>query len=290
MIVRRFRPADAEAVHAVFVRAVREGAAGRYTEAERLAWAPETRMPQDWPARLAGLSTFVAEADGAVAGFMALDAAGLLDMAFVLPEWRGRGMADALHAEVQAEARRQGHARLTTEASHLARSFFRRHGWTEVARQEVERRGVRLVNFRMFLDLTERETAMAVRFLNPGGVAAPASRYSHVALAEGAAQIAAFAGQVGVRPDGTVPEGLEAQLDQCFANLDACLAAAGLERGNLLRITVYVTDPSAGAVATYRARRDAWIGEGLAPAATYLVVAALAAPALLCEVEALAAG
>ncbi|MDH3263097.1 MAG: RidA family protein, partial [Paracoccaceae bacterium] len=91
-------------------------------------------------------------------------------------------------------------------------------------------------------------------------------------------------------PDGSLAEGLAAQLDQCFANADACLKAAGMGREDLMRITVYVTDPSAEAVATYRARRDAWIGEGPAPAATYVVVAGLAAPALLCEVEALAAG
>lgn len=131
---------------------------------------------------------------------------------------------------------------------------------------------------------------MAVKLFNPDSVAAPASRYSHVAIADGAGRIAAFAGQIGTRPDGTVPEGLAAQLDQCFANVDACLAAAGMGRGNLMRLTVYVTDPSAGAVATYRARRDAWIGVGPAPAATFVVVAALAAPALLAEVEALAAG
>lgn len=131
---------------------------------------------------------------------------------------------------------------------------------------------------------------MVVRFFNPEGVAAPASRYSHVALAEGATRIAAFAGQVGLRPDGTLPEGLAAQLDQCFANVDACLEAAGMTRENLMRITVYATDASAETVATYRSRRDAWIGEGPAPAATYVVVAGLAAPGLLCEVEALAAG
>jgi enamine deaminase RidA (YjgF/YER057c/UK114 family) len=131
---------------------------------------------------------------------------------------------------------------------------------------------------------------MAVSKFNPEGVAAPASRYSHVALAEGGVRLAAFAGQVGVRPDGSLPESLAAQLEQCFANVDACLHAAGMARENLMRITVYVTDPSAETVATYRARRDAWIGEGAAPAATYVVVAGLAAPGLLCEVEALAAG
>ena len=39
--------------------------------------------------------------------------------------------------------------RLTTEASHLARRFLLKQGWTELAAQEVEIGGVRLVNFRM---------------------------------------------------------------------------------------------------------------------------------------------
>ena len=292
MTVRAFRPDDAPAVRQVFFRAVREGAAARYSETERLAWAPDAAVPEGWADWLSGMATFVAEEEGGITGFMALDGAGHLEMAFVLPERMGRGVARMLLAEVLAQARRRGHRRLTTEASHLARSFFLRHGWVEEAQQEVERRGVRLVNFRMYLDLDPRaeEAAMAVQYLNPDGVAAPASRYSHVALGEGPGRIAAFAGQVGTRPDGTVPEGLADQLDRCFANVDACLSAAGMGRESLLRVTVYVTDPSAGAVATYRARRDAWIGDGPAPPATYVVVAALASPALVAEVEALAWG
>jgi putative acetyltransferase len=290
--VRRFRSGEAAAVYTVFRRAVHEGAAAHYSDEQRRAWAPAEELPESWPGWLARERTWVAEQDGEIVGFMLLQDDGLLDMAFVLPEWRGRGVADALLGAVLSEARRLGLGRLRTEASLLARPFFLRHGWTEEARQEIERQGVRLVNFRMYLDLraAERRTAMAVTFINPEGVAAPASRYSHVALAGGGARVAAFAGQIGLRPDGSLPEGLAAQLDQCFANVDACLAAAGLARENLMRITVYMTDPSAKAVATYRARRDAWIGDGPAPTATYVVVAGLAAPRLLCEVEALAAG
>ncbi|MGL4973994.1 MAG: RidA family protein, partial [Bosea sp. (in: a-proteobacteria)] len=36
-----------------------------------------------------------------------------------------------------------------------------------------------------------------------------------------------ISGQVGVRPDGSVPEGLEAQVAQAFDNLLAVLHAAG---------------------------------------------------------------
>ncbi|MFN0115322.1 MAG: RidA family protein [Paracoccaceae bacterium] len=130
---------------------------------------------------------------------------------------------------------------------------------------------------------------MPIRRWNPPGIAAPASRFSHAALATGATSWLHLSGQVGVAPGGRVAEGLAAQLDQCFANVAAGLAGAGMTRADLVKLTVYVTDASPEAVATYRARRDAFVGEGPAPAATYLVVAGLASAALLAEVDAVAA-
>jgi enamine deaminase RidA (YjgF/YER057c/UK114 family) len=62
-----------------------------------------------------------------------------------------------------------------------------------------------------------------------------------------------------------------------------------MTRADLVRLTVYLTDGSPGSVATYRERRDAWIGDAPAPAMTLLIVAGLAAPAFLVEVDAVAA-
>lgn len=130
---------------------------------------------------------------------------------------------------------------------------------------------------------------MTNRHGNPPGIAPPASRYSHAVLTENAARWLTMAGQLGTRPDGIIAEGLAAQLDACFANIDTGLRAAGMSKADLVKLTVYLTDGSPAAVATYRARRDAWIGDGPAPAATLLIVAGLAAPAFLCEVDAVAA-
>lgn len=127
-----------------------------------------------------------------------------------------------------------------------------------------------------------------IRLWNPGNMPQPGSRYSHCALVSGATRRLEISGQVGLRPDGTLPDGLAAQLDQALANVDAALAAAGMRRANLLKLTVYLTENSAEAVATYRARRDAWVGAATPPAATLLIVAGLASPSLLCEVDAVA--
>ncbi|HSF64300.1 MAG TPA: RidA family protein [Paracoccaceae bacterium] len=124
---------------------------------------------------------------------------------------------------------------------------------------------------------------------NPDGMARPNSRYSHAVLTTGVTRWLTLAGQVGTLPDGTVAQGMEAQLDACLANVATGLAAAGMTPADLIKLTFYLTDGSPATVAAYRARRDAWLGEVPAPASTLLIVAGLASPAFLCEVDAVAA-
>lgn len=129
-----------------------------------------------------------------------------------------------------------------------------------------------------------------IRAFNPAGIAPPASRYSHCVEVSSPARWLHIAGQVGVGPDGAIREGLGNQLDQCFANIDAALAGAGMTKSNLVKMTIFLTVPGADAVTLYRQRRDAWIADARhSPAATYLVVQELASPKFLCEVEAVAA-
>lgn len=129
-----------------------------------------------------------------------------------------------------------------------------------------------------------------LRAINPTGIAAPASRYSHVIEVQAPSRWLHISGQVGVGPDGSIRDGLGAQLDQCFANIDAALAGCGMTKANLVKVTIFLTVPGADAVKLYRERRDIWIADAPhAPAATYLVVQELASPKFLCEVEAIAA-
>jgi 2-iminobutanoate/2-iminopropanoate deaminase len=129
-----------------------------------------------------------------------------------------------------------------------------------------------------------------IRFWSPPTLPKPGSRYSQLALAEGVTRRLEIAGQVGILPDGTLAEGLAAQLDAALANVDQALEAAGMTRANLMKITVYLTQNTPEAVATYRSRRDLWVGEAVPPAATLLIVAGLAAAAWLVEIDAVAAG
>jgi 2-iminobutanoate/2-iminopropanoate deaminase len=129
-----------------------------------------------------------------------------------------------------------------------------------------------------------------IQLWTPETMPKPASRYNQLALVEGVSRRLEISGQVGVHPDGTLAEGLADQLDVALGNIDRALAAAGMGRANLMKITVYLTENSSEAVAIYRSRRDVWVGDAPAPAATLLVVSGLASPALLVEVDAVAAG
>lgn len=119
-------------------------------------------------------------------------------------------------------------------------------------------------------------------FTNPEGVAAPASRYSHLVTVPANARRAIASGQIGIAPDGSVREGLEAQIEQSFENLFKVFEGAGMKKTDVVKIVFYSTVP--GSVATFREIRDR-VFEGHAPACTYLEISQLATPALLCEVE-----
>jgi enamine deaminase RidA (YjgF/YER057c/UK114 family) len=93
-------------------------------------------------------------------------------------------------------------------------------------------------------------------------------------------------GQVGVRRDGSVAEGIGEQTRVAMENLLAVLADAQMDASDIVKSTIFLTDES--------------LFEGFAaagapllsspPAATTLVyVKALASPALLVEIEAVAA-
>lgn len=96
------------------------------------------------------------------------------------------------------------------------------------------------------------------------------------------------AGQVALNAQGqTVGAGdISAQATQVFENLNTALAAAGAEFSDLVKITVYATDASY--LQPIAAVRRRYLGSPDPVTSTFLVVAGLARPDLLLEIEAIA--
>ncbi|MBD8104073.1 GNAT family N-acetyltransferase [Plantibacter sp. CFBP 8775] len=155
--IRRYRDTDARATRSIFERAVRVTAAAHYTAEQLAAWVPDDSLSaalDDWAARRAAVTTWVAEFDDAVLGFTDLDVdIGYLDMLFVDPDAGRHGVGSALIRQVLDEARVVGLREVTVQASRTAQPVFARHGFVVVREQRVERRGVLIENAVMRIPL-----------------------------------------------------------------------------------------------------------------------------------------
>lgn len=132
-----------------------------------------------------------------------------------------------------------------------------------------------------------------VRRTNPPAVHPPLGRYHHATVHPlgGGLKRLVMAGQVGIRPDGTLAGDLGAQIEQAYDNLLAVLASEGMGPADLVKITYFTTDGSAEALKLSREIRARKLGDAN-PSSTYLVIAGLAGPDLKVEIEgeAVAAG
>lgn len=118
---------------------------------------------------------------------------------------------------------------------------------------------------------------------NPSAVHAPLAPYSHQIEIRGPERMLVLSGQVGMTPDGGIPEDPAAQLEVALSNVLRNLDVAGMQVNDLVKITYYLVDPIDG-----DARRTI-ITQQLGdhePCATLVYVAALAAPPLKVEVDA----
>ena len=123
------------------------------------------------------------------------------------------------------------------------------------------------------------------RKFNPEGM--PASPfYSHGVEVTTPQRLVFVSGQVGTRDDGSVGETIGEQARLAVENLGRVLADAGMDASNIVKLTIYLTDESQ--MEGFAAAAGPLLPSP-APATTLLYVKALAAPALLCEIEAIAA-
>ncbi len=104
----------------------------------------------------------------------------------------------------------------------------------------------------------------------------------------GAASFVWTSGQLGIAPDGSVPDGAEAQAKIAFDNITAILAEGGASPADTVRINAFVTDRAH--MAGYMAARDRWLGDvERLPASTLVIVSGFARPEFKVEVEVVAA-
>jgi 2-iminobutanoate/2-iminopropanoate deaminase len=121
--------------------------------------------------------------------------------------------------------------------------------------------------------------------VNPAGNAAPVGLYSHGIVTPAGGRWLHISGQVGMRPNGAMAVSFGEQAVQAWDNLVMVLKEAGMDVKDIVKLCTFVTDvanlPALGPV------RISFLGAHR-PASTLLVVAALARPEWLVEIEAVA--
>jgi len=122
---------------------------------------------------------------------------------------------------------------------------------------------------------------------NPQSIAKPVGAYSHSVEIPAGARWLSIAGQAGIRPDGTLAEGFEAQHEETWKNVLAILEDANMGPENLVHLNVYSTDPTG--IRFLKPHREKFLPAGYLTTSTWVVVSALAIPNWLVEMEALAA-
>ena len=122
-------------------------------------------------------------------------------------------------------------------------------------------------------------------FINPPDVHTPTG-YSHTAIVPAGCALVYLSGQVGVRPDGSIPATLADQAEQKFNNIAALLRAHGLDASSIVKITLFVV--AGQDIKTVRAARGNLLGAHK-PTSTAVFISQLVDPKLLVECEVIAA-
>ena len=122
---------------------------------------------------------------------------------------------------------------------------------------------------------------------NPPTLAPPQGAYNQAIEVAPGARWLCTAGQVGVRPDGTMAQDFGAQCEWAFRNVLSLLEAAGMDGRDMVKLDIFMV--LLGDFDAYRAARRKVLGEDGGPTGTFLYVPALARPEWLIEVQAWAA-
>ena len=127
---------------------------------------------------------------------------------------------------------------------------------------------------------------MNVERINPSSMRPPAEYYAHVTKA---GNMVFVAGQAAVGKDNKMVGvgDITVQAEEVFQQLQECLLAAGTDLSHVVKLNTFLTRPEDNRpVAAVRSKylREA----GLLPASTMVIVARLARPEMLIEVECIA--
>ncbi|KOP27170.1 acetyltransferase [Hapalosiphon sp. MRB220] len=149
MNIRKFHHQDTQEIMQLFYDTVHNINIRDYTQEQVDVWAPQYMDYQRWNEHLHSKMSYVAELDEKIIGFAQLEPDGHIDCFYCHKDFQRMGVGSKLLDTLQTQAEALGIKRIFAEVSITAKPFFERQGFQIINQQTVERRGVKLINYRM---------------------------------------------------------------------------------------------------------------------------------------------
>lgn len=147
--IRRFAVEDAAQIARLFHETIREINRRDYSPQQVSAWAPDDLDFRNWATVCANRFTYVADAEGVIAGFGELEPTGHIDCFYCHKNYQGCGVGRQIYQAIEAQARKLALETLWVESSITAKPFFERMGFAVVHPQTVVCRGETFINYAM---------------------------------------------------------------------------------------------------------------------------------------------
>ena len=148
---------DLESLYSIYYESVHGIASDSefYSKKQCDAWAPADFDQYYWNMRLKNLTTFFALSGDIKVGFIAYRNDGYIDFLYVLPEFKGKGIAQELYDKAEFDLlSKVSVQKLSTDASYFAKPFFERNGFRAIKKNEIPIRGEVLINFSMVKEIS----------------------------------------------------------------------------------------------------------------------------------------
>jgi len=152
MIIMKFKETDTEEIVTLFYETVHSINLNDYSQEQLDVWATKEEKESkidSWKVSLDQNISYVAKINDKVVGFSDMTYDGYLDRLFVHKDFQGQGIASVLVDKLENEANKLNLLEIDTDSSITAKAFFEHKGYNIVRLQTVERKGVKLTNFKM---------------------------------------------------------------------------------------------------------------------------------------------
>ena len=149
MNIRKAVSTDLDDILNLFLTTIQHVNKADYNAEQLKAWSSGAEDRERWLKKIEDQYFLVAEINNELAGFASITSGGYLDTMFVSKDHQRKGIAKLLLLKLLDFAAENDISEITTEGSITARPFFEKYGFEAIEKQELNRKGIKIINYKM---------------------------------------------------------------------------------------------------------------------------------------------